>query len=96
MTEFGQDPEAVVGEDIASRIVKAIRRIDQLRRRLTGLQAELAEFQQTEAFQLRQSVEASEASGEDPLGDLARHLAREIARREADLRAVRGGTPNRG
>jgi hypothetical protein len=27
MEEFGQDPEAIVGEDIGSRIVKAIRRI---------------------------------------------------------------------
>jgi len=95
VTEFGQDPEAVVGEDIASRIVKAIRRIAQLRRRLADLQAGLAEFQQTEAFQLRRSVEASEASGEDPLGDLAMHLAQEIARRKADLRAVRGGARNR-
>jgi hypothetical protein len=30
--DFGQDPEAIVGEDTASRIVKAIRRIAQLRR----------------------------------------------------------------
>lgn len=95
VAEFGQDPDAIMGEDIASRIVKAIRRIAQLRRRLADLRSELAMFQQTDAFQLRQTVEAAEAAGEDPIGDLARHAAWEIARREADLRAVRVGTSSR-
>jgi hypothetical protein len=39
--EFGEDPEAIVGEDIASRIVKAIRRIAQLRHRLAEAQQEI-------------------------------------------------------
>ena len=38
VAEFGHDPEAIVGEDTASRIVKAIRRIAQLRRRLAELE----------------------------------------------------------
>jgi len=89
VTEFGQDPEAIVGEDIASRIVKAIRRIAQLRRRLADLQTELEAYQQTEVFRLRQTIEASQALGEDPLGDLAEHLAQEISQRGANLKAVR-------
>jgi hypothetical protein len=44
MAEFGSDPEAVVGDDVASRIVKAIRRIAQLRRRLSELNAEMSSF----------------------------------------------------
>ena len=38
--EFGQDPYAIVGEDVASRIVKATRRIAQLHRRLAALKTE--------------------------------------------------------
>jgi hypothetical protein len=32
ITEFSQDPEAITCVDVASRLVKAIRRIAQLRR----------------------------------------------------------------
>ena len=86
VAEFGTDPEAVVGEDIASRIVKAIRRIAQLRRRLSELNAEIDVFQQTDAYELKQTIDAAEADGTDPLGELASELAREIAKREAELR----------
>ena len=70
---FGEDPEAIVGEDTASRIVKAIRRIAQLRRRLVEAQGELEAHKKSEIFQLKQTVEKAEATGSDPLGDLAKH-----------------------
>lgn len=86
MAEFGTDPEAIVGDDIASRIVKAIRRIAQLRRRLSELNAEMDAFQKTDAYQLRQTIETAEAIGENPLSELAFQLSQEIAKREAELR----------
>jgi hypothetical protein len=94
VAEFGQDPEAIVGEDIASRIVKAIRRIAQLRRRLVELERELEAHRQADVFELRQTIEAAEASGEDPLGILARQLKAEISRREAELEAIRAASPS--
>ena len=69
--EFGEDPEAIVGEDTASRIVKAIRRIAQLRRRLAEVQQEVEVLKKSEIFQLKQTVEKAETMGSDPLGDLA-------------------------
>ncbi len=94
VSEFGQDPEAIVGEDTASRIVKAIRRIAQLRRRLVELERELEAHRQTDVFELRQTIEAAEARGEDPLGILARKLKAEISRREAELEAIRVASPS--
>lgn len=85
IAEYGQDPEAIAGDDIGSRIVKAIRRIAQLRRRLGEAQHELAEQQRSELFQLRQSVEGGEALGDDPLGELAQQLIRELSERRARL-----------
>lgn len=85
IAEYGQDPEAIAGDDIGSRIVKAIRRIAQLRRRLGEAQHELAEQQRSELFQLRQSVEGDEASGDDPLGELVQQLMRELSERAARL-----------
>lgn len=83
--EYGHDPEAIAGDDIGSRIVKAIRRIAQLRRRLDEARHELEVLQQSELFQLRQGIEDGEAAGGDPLNDLAQQLARELAERKARL-----------
>jgi hypothetical protein len=87
--EYGHDPEAIAGDDIGSRIVKAIRRIAQLRRRLEEARHELEALQQSELFQLREGIEDGEASGDDPLGDLARQLASELAERRARLEMLR-------
>jgi predicted nucleic acid-binding Zn-ribbon protein len=86
--EFGQDPEAITGEDIGSRIVKAIRRIAQLRRRLGEVQQEMEALHEAELFRLRQKIESAEAAGGDPLGDLAKRLATEIAERNSRLHAL--------
>jgi hypothetical protein len=86
--EFGEDPEAIVGEDIGSRIVKTIRRIAQLRRRLNEIQREIETQKKTELFQLKQTIEKSEQKGEDPLADLAKQLEQEISERKIRLKAV--------
>jgi hypothetical protein len=87
--EFGQDPEAIVGEDVGSRIVKAIRRIAQLRRRMTEVQQEMEAQQHTEIFQLKQTIEETEALGGDPLGDLAKQLMAELSERKIQLEFAR-------
>lgn len=79
IVEFGQDPEAIAGPDIASRIVKAIRRIAQLRRRLGELQQELEAIRQSEIFELKQTIEETETMGGNPLDDLAQQLMRELS-----------------
>lgn len=87
--DFGHDPEAIEGEDVASRIVKTIRRIAQLRRRLGEAQRELKTQQQTSTFKLKKTIDTAEAMGGDPLGDLARQLARSIAERRIQLAIAR-------
>ena len=88
IAEYGQDPEAITGKDIASRIVKAIRRLAQLRRRLGEMQQEMEAQQQTEIFQFKQSVEKSEALGGNPLADLARQLMKELSERKIQLQVA--------
>jgi hypothetical protein len=86
--EFGQDPEAISGDDIGSRIVRTIRLIAQLRRRLADVRLEIEADEKTELFQLRRTIEEAEAEGNDPLGDLARQLAQEISEREAMVQSL--------
>jgi hypothetical protein len=87
--EFGHDPELIVGEDIGSRIVKAVRRNAQLRRRLDEIHQEIDALQKSESFQLKQNIEDAEAKGDDHLGDLAEQLMQEISNRKITLEAMR-------
>ena len=83
--EFGQDPEAIAGADVASRIVKAIRRIAQMRRRMDEVQQKLEAFQQSDIFRLKETIASTEAMGGDPLGDLTRQLMQELSERKIQL-----------
>ena len=85
VAEYGQDPEAITGGDVASRIVKAIRRIAQLRRRMEEVQLQMDGMQQTEIFHLKQTIDETEAMGGDPLGDLAQQLMQELSERKIQL-----------
>lgn len=87
--EYGQDPEAITGGDVASRIVKAIRRIAQLRRRMGEVQQQMDAMQQTEIFHLKQTIEETEAMGGAPLGDLAKQLMQELSERRIQLEIAR-------
>lgn len=90
--EYGQDPEAITGGDIASRIVKTIRRIAQLRRRMGEVQQQIDAMQQAEIFHLKQTIEETEAMGGDPLGDLAKQLMQELSERKIQLEIARQET----
>ncbi len=85
VVEFGQDPEAISGDNVAARIVKVIRRIAQLRRRLGEIQAQMAAMQETEIFTLKKTVEETEALGGNPLGDLAKQLMHQLSERKIQL-----------
>ncbi len=80
--EYGEDPEAIVGEDVASRIVKTIRRIAQLRRKIQEVKQELEALRRTDIYQLKQTIEEQEANRGDPLGDLAGDLKRQIVEKK--------------
>jgi hypothetical protein len=89
VSEYGQDPEAITGEDVPSRIVKSIRRIAQLRRRMDELQQQIDAMQQAEIFHLKQTIDETEAMGGDPLGDLAKQLIQELSERKIQLEMAR-------
>lgn len=89
IAEYGQDPESITGGDVASRIVKAIRRIAQLRRRMDEVQQQMDEIQKTEIFQLKKNIEETEAMGGDPLGDLKQRLKQELSERKIQLEIVK-------
>ncbi len=78
-----------VGADVASQIVKAIRRIAQLRRRLAEVQQEMEAQHQTEIHQLKETIEETEAMGGDQLADLAQPLMQESSERKIKLEVAK-------
>lgn len=88
IVEFGQDPEAITGDDVPARIVKAIRRIAQLRRRMNEVQQEMDAQRGTELFQLKQTVEETEAMGGNPLEELAQQLMQQLSEKRIQLEAT--------
>lgn len=89
ITEFGQDPEAITGKDIGARMVKAIRRVAQLRRRLEESEQEIANQKDTEIYELFITITETEALGGDPLSDLARQIMQQITERKIYLEMIR-------
>jgi hypothetical protein len=83
--EFREDPEAITGEDVGARLIRAFRRIARLRRRLNEAAQELETMKQTEPYQLWKAITDTEQLGGDPLGDLARALMQEISERKIQL-----------
>lgn len=78
IVEFGEDPEAITGDDMASRMEKARRRVVQLRRRMDEIEAELDDLKISEIFRLKVSVEDASAKGVNLLAELAKRLVMEI------------------
>ena len=89
ITEFGQDPEAITGDDFGARMVKTIRRIAQLRRRLEESELEINSQKESEMYELFITITETEAMGGDPLADLARQIIQQISERKIYLEMVR-------
>lgn len=89
MLEFGQDPDAIIGEDVAARLVRTIRRIAQLRSRLTEAEQEIAKQTADELYELMITVTETNASGGDALADLAQHIMQQISERKIELEMIR-------
>jgi hypothetical protein len=89
IAEFGQDPEAIVGDDIGSRMVKAIRRIAQIKRRFTEIEEELFEAKKHELFELMTYVKDTEAMGGNPLLELEKDILQQISEKKIQFETIR-------
>lgn len=85
IVEFGQDPEAIQGDDLGARMIKAIRRIAQLRSRAEEIDKQLSETRSHELYELMVTVQQAEALGSDPIGDLVQEILRQISERKIKL-----------
>jgi hypothetical protein len=88
--EFGEDPEAITGEDVAARLVKSIRRIAQLRRRLGVIAEELDILKEDDLYELMITVNEAVDMGSNPLDSLEQNLLQELSELKIQLESLRG------
>lgn len=86
--EFGVDPESITGDDVGSQIVKCIRRISQLRRRLSEIEESIQAIKRSEEYQLKTTVESAESLGGNPLESLSQKLLEEISELKIELETL--------
>lgn len=79
LTEYEASPESVKGDGTAAELVRVIRKIAQVKKRLTKIDQELAELRNSELFVLKAKVDRATASGMDLLKEMAEDLDAEIA-----------------
>jgi len=89
IVEFGADPEAISGDDTGALIIKAFRRIAQMRVRLEAINKELNELESTEMHELHVTITEAEKMGGTPLDDLVAQITHEISERKIFLEMLR-------
>jgi hypothetical protein len=79
LTEYESSPEAFHGEGPAAELVRAIRRISQVRGRLAEIEAESQALLRSDLYQLRLRVEEAAQDGRDVLNEMIQKTEEQIA-----------------
>jgi uncharacterized coiled-coil protein SlyX len=82
-------PEAIEGDDVGARLMRTIRRIAQVRRRLTEIDGLAAALRSDPLFVLFEISRADWTAGIDPLADDEAALCERLASARARLKALR-------
>jgi hypothetical protein len=85
---YSRRPEAVKGEGVAYDLVRAIRKIDQLRDRLVTIEEELEQLRQSHLYELFKQVEDAKEEGTDLLKNMQASIRDEIQQSQEELDAL--------
>lgn len=89
LEEYETSPEAVFGEGTGVDLVRVIRKIAQVRRRLSEIDAEMEQIIMSELFELKKKVDEAANQGRDVLNEMASTIQSQIAERQAELKKTR-------
>ncbi|MGC2477626.1 MAG: hypothetical protein WA485_25030 [Candidatus Sulfotelmatobacter sp.] len=78
LEEYESCPEAVRGDGVGAELVRVIRKITQVRRRLTEIEADLKQLGGSELVKLKTKAEEYEKLGRDLLAEMAEQVDRQI------------------
>ena len=85
LEEYESSPDTVVGEGIGAELVRVIRKIAQVKRRLSEIEGELKGFMQLELMDLKNRVEEGTNQGRDVLTEMATAVRLRVHKAQAEL-----------
>jgi ABC-type phosphate transport system auxiliary subunit len=88
LEEWDASPESVAGNGVAAELVRTIRKIHQVRQRLSRIEAEIVTLEESELATLREAVLLAESGGRDLLQDMGAEIGTVISRLEIQLNAL--------
>src|SRR5713101_1619383 len=84
LEEYESSPESVIGEGAGADLVRVIRKIAQVKRRLTEIDAETRRIMESDLFELKKKVDEGTTQGRDVLSEMVSSVNSRIEdRREA-------------
>ena len=90
LEEYNSCPEAVRGEGVGAELVRVIRKITQVRRRLTEIEDEFKQLVGSELAKLKTKAEEYEKVGRDLLAEMAEQVDRQIVTARQRTTSVSG------
>jgi hypothetical protein len=88
LEEYEMSPDSVTGDGTAADLVRAIRKIAQVRRRLAQIDEEINLLRKSELFEFKTKVDRAVVEGRDLLQEMAEDLKAQIALSEERFRKV--------
>lgn len=86
LDEYASSPDTVFGADVASELVRVIRRISLVNKRIMQIEVEISELKASELFKLKALVEDGTRTGKDVLADMVDRLNRQVQAKREHLR----------
>jgi len=91
LREWVDSPEAISGEDIGAKLVRTIRKIAQVRRRLSTVKTDMAALIGSEIHRLYTLFKEAKAAGHDLLNEMVAKLEEEIQKEKSKLDQLLAG-----
>lgn len=88
LDEWESSPDSVQGEGTAVELVRTIRKISQVKKRLSEIEREIVKLRQSELYQLKLKVEEAKRSGKDLLAEMAAQIEKQISEARKQLNGL--------
>jgi hypothetical protein len=85
LRDWKDSPDQIEGDDVGAKLIRAIRRITQLQRRMTEIQAETNLLKQSDLYQLSRKAQEAKDRQQDMLEEMAKLLEQQITAAEKRL-----------
>ena len=88
LADWESSPDTVEGEGVGAELIRVIRKIAQIQKRLTNIDAEIQQLNTSDLYQLKAKADETENQGRDLLEEMASQVEQQIEGAKERLDAV--------